>query len=401
MREENYIKEWRHIPQEARPRVRYWLPAAAVCEEDLKEEIRQLSVRGFGGVEITALTKIKDILTGEDGWGTENWDRMVQVIGNVTKELDMALDITNGPKWPLSMPGIEDPNDPAAARELTYGVIECPEDGIYRGPVPERRVVRECGKERIVHVMAYLQSQEKVLKQESYQNLDSFVNGTDSGAELECSLPPAALGEKWLIFAFYEQPTAETLESGDYYIIDHIGKAGVEACEKYWTPFMERCGELPSMESIFCDSMEYRASLDWTVGFEEEFEKRRGYSIKPYLPFVGCAEGYPTPDAPGYQMEYKSISDMVNHDYLETLTQCYCEYHLAGLERMAQKYGKTLRYQVAYNKAFEIERSALCVTIPENEALGGPSLDRQKWMASAAHLGRKKRYSFLNVLQNI
>ena len=44
------------------------------------------------------------------------------------------------------------------------------------------------------------------------------------------------------------------------------------------------------------------------------------------------------------------LGELVNHDYLETLTQCYCENHLAVLEEMAHKFGKNIRYQVAYNK---------------------------------------------------
>ncbi len=88
------------------------------------------------------------------------------------------------------------------------------------------------------------------------------------------------------------------------------------------------------------------------------------------------------------------LGELVNHDYLETLTQCYCENHLAVLEEMAHKFGKNIRYQVAYNKPFEGERCGLYVGIPENEALGRPCVDYQKLMAAAAHLGEKERYSF-------
>ena len=48
------------------------------------------------------------------------------------------------------------------------------------------------------------------------------------------------------------------------------------------------------------------------------------------------------------------LGELVNHDYLETLTQCYCENHLAVLEEMAHKFGKNIRYQVAYNKPLNV-----------------------------------------------
>ncbi|OUP80677.1 hypothetical protein B5F07_20245 [Lachnoclostridium sp. An169] len=135
-------------------------------------------------------------------------------------------------------------------------------------------------------------------------------------------------------------------------------------------------------------------ALDWTPDLPKEFEERRGYSILPYLPFIGLENMFPPCDVPGYRLSDKTISDMINWDYLETLTQCYCEYHLAGLEMAAEKYEKNIRYQIAYNKPFEVERCGLYVALPENEALGRAAIDEQKNMAAAAHLGRKERYSF-------
>ena len=148
------------------------------------------------------------------------------------------------------------------------------------------------------------------------------------------------------------------------------------------------------MESIFCDSLEYQVMMEWTMGFDFFFEKEMGYSILPYLPIVKKTVFYPETDIPGYIFEDSIISDQINNDYFEMLTRCYCENHLAEFEKVAEKHGKTVRYQVAYNKPFEGERCPLYVGIPENEALGRPAIDFQKFMAAAAHFGRKKRYSF-------
>ena len=38
---------FREIPMEMRPKIRYWLPSAAVDEADLREEIRQLKGAGI------------------------------------------------------------------------------------------------------------------------------------------------------------------------------------------------------------------------------------------------------------------------------------------------------------------------------------------------------------------
>ncbi|MGN1193119.1 MAG: glycosyl hydrolase, partial [Dorea sp.] len=398
MPEKNVRKVWESIRNEARPKIRYWIPAAAVDEADLKEELRCLKERGFGGVEVVALLGTPDeIIGGEDGWGTPHWNQTLKVIEETTRSLGMTMDVANGPAWPISMPGISSADDPAALCELTFGVEVCKEKGgesVYRGTVPKRRMIREEGKERLLHVFAYQQNREGFLVQSSYTDLRNFISGCDQNAVLDTKLPLPEEGYKWLVFAFFVQPAAQKTGNGRYYVIDHLSESGVQACKEYWEPLMKEFGNYPSMESFFCDSLEYQVALDWTRGLELIFEEQRGYSLLPYLPFIGYSGTYPESDAPGYELDHPEISEMVNRDYLEVLTQCYCENHLKPLEEMAEKYGKSVRYQVAYNKPFEEERCGLYVGIPENEALGRPSMDGLKAMAAAAHLGRKKRYSF-------
>ena len=395
MEERIHIKEWVSLRNEARPKVRFWVPAAAMEEADLKTELKLLKDRGFGGVEVVALLGTpEEIVSGEDGWGTDNWNHMIDIIARTTKELDMTMDLANGPMWPISMPTVKNADDPAALRELTYGIIDCPKEGHYVGPLPERRVKHEEVSAQLIQVMAYQQRKDGRLLQASYQNLNRAVSGEGEEAVLAVTLPSAEQGCKWLIFSFYSQPSVQKTGCDNYYVIDHLSKEGIKACEEYWDPIFKEYDKYPSMESFFCDSLEYHTSMDWSRDFTEEFENRRGYSVLPFLPFLGYAGTYPEGDVPAYQLENPEISDMINRDYFETVTQCYCQNHLKPLEEMAKKYGKGIRYQVAYNKTIEVERSGLYIEIPENEALGRPAMDGLKTMAAAAHLGRKKRYSF-------
>ena len=395
MAEWRNVREWQEIANEARPKVRYWVPGAAMDEDDLVQELKLLKERGFGGVEVVPLMGTPaGVVRGEDGWGTENWNHILSLMERTLRGLGMTMDIANGPKWPISMPGIADADDPAALYELTWGVLEIGPEGRYKGALPERRIRREEGTPHLLHVLAYQKNAEGALVQDTYTDLRQMQDGEGMTAWLDVILPEAAKGCVWLVFAFYEQPAAQKTAEDLYYVIDHLSPAGAAACEAYWAPLLDELQGLPAMESIFCDSLEYNVALDWSRGFAEEFQRRRGYSILPYLPFIGYRGTYPESDAPGYQLDHPEISDMVGQDYLETVTECHCEYHLAALEKMAGKLGKTIRAQVAYNKPFEEERCPLYVAVPENEALGRPSLEGLKTMAAAVHLGRKKRYSF-------
>lgn len=385
-----FIKE---ISMDMRPKLRYWLPDAAVDEADLREEIRQIKARGFGGVEVVVLASVpEEIARGEDGWGSESWDQAVGIIADETKRQNMSLDLAIGPGWPIVSPVISDAMDDAAAVELTYGELLVPA-GIYlEQELPKGRVIHEEGSPQLLAVMAYEEEEEKMLDAESYLDLMKFVEQTEDGNMIRYTFPENASGF-WKVFVFYQQPTAQKIHAGQHYVIDHLSKKGVEACEKYWEQVWKE-NPYPSQESVFCDSLEYRTAMDWSHGFAEEFQKRRGYSILPYLPVVGLHNLFPAGDIPGYRFTDGVRSDQINNDYLEIQTELYCENHLDELEKMAEKHGKTVRYQVAYNKPLEVERSALHVAIPENEALGRPALDGLKTMAATAHLGRKKRYSF-------
>ncbi len=309
------LTEWDNIPNEARPKIRFWVPAAAMEEEDLRKELTLLHERGFGGVEVVALLATPpEIATGEDGWGTEHWNRMIEIIADTTKELGMTMDLANGPIWPVSMPTVKTADDPAALRELTYGVLKCPKDGRYCGKVPERKTQHEEGTPSIVHVMAYLENEEGKLIQNSYVDLSASLTGSDDEATLDVSLPEAGKCCQWLIFAFYSQPAVQKTGVGQYYVVDHLSKAGVLACEEYWEPVLKKYNNYPSMESFFCDSLEYHTSMEWTLRFPEEFQKRRGYSILPYLPFIGFAGTYPASEISGYSLENQEVSDRGNPD---------------------------------------------------------------------------------------
>jgi alpha-L-rhamnosidase len=386
---------WEQLPVNMRPQIRYWLPAGLVDEADIKEEIHALYERGFGGVEIVSFIAssavvIAQAINDENRWGSKYWNEMMRCISEETKKLGMSMDITNGPGWPISSPKITSVFDEAILCELTFGETVVSSGYHYNDELPKRRKVHKKGNPRLINVFAYEEASEGILLVDSYIDLMPFVKEESNRLYYEF---PKTKGNHWKLFAFYEQPAIHMANGGNCYVIDHLSEKGAKSCENYWDEVFSQY-DYEAMESFFCDSLEYNVALDWTPEFLEEFECRRGYSLLPYLPFIGLDNLFPACDIPGYQLENNLISEMVNQDYLETVTQLYCEKHLSVLEKMASKYGKKLRYQTAYNKPIEVERSALYLSIPENEALGRVAIDFQKNMAAAVHLGRKEKYSF-------
>lgn len=75
------------ISMDLRPKLRYWIPGAAVDEKDLREEIRMIAERGIGGIEAVVLHNLpRDILLSDDGWGSENWDRVTEILNDETRK---------------------------------------------------------------------------------------------------------------------------------------------------------------------------------------------------------------------------------------------------------------------------------------------------------------------------
>ncbi|OUP81325.1 hypothetical protein B5F07_17890 [Lachnoclostridium sp. An169] len=409
------------ISMDVRPKVRYWLPGAAMEEADLREEIRMLARRGFGGIEVVVLQSVpQEILLSEDGWGSKNWDRMVAVINDEAKKQGMTVDLAAGPGWPIASPVLESADDPGVLCELTYGCLELEGGTHYDGALPERRVVHEEGTPKRIAVMAYridTSDPEKNAKlgtkvksafgereyrlpliAESYINLENYVNAENNKVTARDSghlvwNVPGTPEDRWMVFAFWYQPAVQKINGGRTYVVDHLSREGAKAVADYWEPVLS-AGHYDAVESLFCDSLEYDVATDWTPALPEIFRKINHYDLLPYLPFIGMCDTYPAGDAPAFPSRPESIQTQVNDDYMEILTRLYCEEHLEQLEEMAGKYGKTVRYQVAYNKPFEEERCGLYVEIPENEALGRSQIDGQRLMAAAVHMGRKSRYSF-------
>ena len=380
------LELWNNIPDNMRPKIRYWLPAAAIDGNDLRLEIQKLKKRGFGGVEIVVLPTLPvQIAKSDKGWGTEKWNKTVRIIADETEKLGMSFDLAIGPAWPIASKNINNADSPAAARELTYGVKDISER-FYCGKLPEPRVSHDEGTSVLIAAFTYNSNDNGELIKGSFIDLTKYV----SDNTIEYTFPNAKSRK---LFAFYVQPTTQKTNGNQTYVIDHLNKEGAQSVADYWKSILDN-NNFTSLESLFCDSLEYQTALDWTERLPEEFEKRRGYSIIPYLPFIGLKNTFPVGDIPAFTLDDKLTGIQINNDYLETVTELYCENHLDVLESFANNYGKTIRYQVAYNKPFEAERSALYVSIPENEALGRASIDFQKTMAAAAHVSKKERYSF-------
>lgn len=367
--------------------MRYWVPEGYETDAGLRADVRSIARRGFGAIELVGVNFFGTPMPNEARWGTPRYYEAVCTVLDEASKLGLAVDIANGPGWPISVPQIKDADDPAALYELTYGAVEVEAGAAAPLSLPERRKVRDEGTPTLVSACAYRLVGEKLLDEKSYVDLTDLVEGD------AIAWAPAA--GTWTVFAFWGQPACHKV-LGRFFVVDHLSRAGAEASIAWWEhELLPALGDQAAhLHSFFCDSLEYEVAMEWTHDFAQAFQQRHGYSVLPYLPVVGEPLTFPKNDIPGYAFADEDLTRAVRRDYLDTCSWLYAHEHLGTLSEGAARLGKTVRYQVAYNKPFCEEDAAVATDIPETESLQRPTLDNLRAMAGAAHLARKPRFSF-------
>jgi hypothetical protein len=209
---------------------------------------------------------------------------------------------------------------------------------------------------------------------------------------LSWTVPPG----KWLLFSFIQRPTGQLVTGGvgvgTQYVLDHLSEASLqkhidaigEAGKKYYG---DQYGK--GLRAIFCDSLEVKGdNAYWTDNFLDEFRKRRGYDLTPYLPLF---------KRPGYgdsTLNYASlplydapeVGERIRHDYWETVADLMTENFYQPLIDWAEQNHLQARIQ-AHGSPTNNLKVYGHADIPETEDLyDAGNYDFLKFASSGAHL---------------
>ncbi len=128
-----------------------------------------------------------------------------------------------------------------------------------------------------------------------------------------------------------------------------VDKLDPVAIKKYFTNYLEKyknatgglMGE-KGLQYVITDSWEAGAQ-NWTDNLHEEFLKRRGYSIIPWMPVLT-----------GTIVKSSTASEKFLFDFRETLSEMVSEYHYDGLTEILKTYGMK-----RYSESHEVGRSMI------------------------------------------
>jgi hypothetical protein len=157
-------------------------------------------------------------------------------------------------------------------------------------------------------------------------------------------------------------------------------KLSKEALDEHWAGMMAKVlqdlGPLAgkSLNNSLIDSYEV-GSQNWTARFREEFQKRRGYDLLPFLPVVT-----------GRVVESVETSERFLWDFRRTICDLYAENYFGYFGTLCRQHGLKFSTEPYGNGSFDDLQCGGLADIPMGEFwVGGAAMETTKLAASAGH----------------
>jgi hypothetical protein len=348
-RAQSLYEQFLHPPDDARVMMRWWWFGPAVENNELERELRVMKEGGIGGVEIQP---VYALALDDPEKGIRNYPYLsddflerVRFANQTARQLGMRVSITLGSGWPYGGPHV--PVTLAAGR-LRMVKTSLPADA-NQLPLPS------------------LENGETLIA--------AFVDGKQlplpaEGPRLVLAPEKTSRDVLFFISSRTGQQVKRAAVGAEGFVLDHFDRAAIEHhLHTVGDRLMTAFGDQPPY-SVFSDSLEVYGS-DWTPDFLNQFKKRRGYDLTPYLPelFSGNDE----------------TAKSVRHDWGKTLCELIDENYLQPITAWAHEHHTLFRSQTYGAPAVTLSSNAL-VDLPEGEGPQWRSFSYTRWATSANHL---------------
>jgi glycosyl hydrolase family 106( putative alpha-L-rhamnosidase) len=389
---------WPSINSTTKPWTRWWWIGSAVNKKDLSWNLEQYQKAGLGGVEITPIYGVHGYENQFINFLSPQWMQMLVHTLNESKRLGLGVDLANATGWPFGGPWVTDKD---ASKTIYYKnytlnsgeqlkeLIEYRREAMVRTannkPAGIDSILNPLSRNKNLQSLALDQIQfpgklpliALVAYNEKGFNKD-LIKLVDSNGKLSWT----ALPGKWTIYALFEGLHGKMVEraapGGEGYAIDHFSAT---AAKNYFARF-DRAFQgynLSYLRGFFNDSYEVddaRGQANWTTGFFNEFQKRKGYDLREWLPALF-----------GKMDSNANIS--VTYDYRSVIDELILDNFTKEWKKWGASKGKLLRNQSHGSPANTLDLYSV-VDIPETE---GTDILRFKFASSAGNVSGKQLVS--------
>lgn len=360
-------------PPSAKLRCYWWWLNGHTTEAAIDRDLHAMKAKGYGGVILV------DANGSDQGgnrsvapgplFGSPQWVKLYLHALDVARQLGLEISLNAGSGWNLGGPGVT-PQDAAKVLTFSRTLVEGGAMRTVRLPMPAAKN----GFYRQIAVLAYPLRHGAALPGEdgSGRRAIAGLQHKSAASPTGDSMPlnsvvlrdlPPATGEEdmhsadvvdlsqriaeggtlawtfpagtWevLRIGYTDSGAQVSTSSGAWQglMIDYMSRA---AFDHYWdrvlAPLLVAAKPYVgnSLRYLVEDSWEETGGENWTEGFREEFRKRRGYDLLPYLPGVA-----------GRVVNDRGTTNRFLADLRRTIADLIAEYHYDYFAERAAKYG--------------------------------------------------------------
>lgn len=354
-------KKFQDPPNDARIMMRWWWFGPAVTKPEIERELRVMKEGGIGGVEVQPVYPLlpDDPVNGIKNlpYLSDEFLEMLRFTARKCKELGLRFDLTLGSGWSFGGAKTSITN---AAGQLRFERVKV-DSKTKRVPLPAMIPAEK------LEAVFLAKTDGKVVDE---NNLKELAEIRDENIVLPPGVPDGA-EVLFFISGKSGMQVKRPALGAEGYVLNHLDQRSVENYLKTTGDRLFQAFDRPDIPySIFCDSLEVY-NQDWTDDFLAEFQKRRGYDLKPFLPALVMDIGPKTSE--------------IRYDWGRTITELFNERFMVPMQAWAKRNGTRFRIQ-AYGIPPAAISSNQWADISDGEGAQWKVVRAARWASSANHI---------------
>lgn len=369
---DTFFNEFQNPPVNAKLFVRWWWNGNRLSKGEILRELDVMKSAGIGGVEINPIAfpsntdplGYKALTIFDDDWLT-----MLHTALQGAKERGMVCDMIVGSGWPF---GGEFLKKEEQSQMVTIGTIAI-KGGKHSFSVSDM----------LAKVDPDLHSKNKTVYKDLImvrllpKNAKEFIEGENmmpyiDNDLLEVDVPKGDHVLYYVIKLTGYMAVINGAPGASGPVLNHYNQIAVEAyLNRISNILTGKIGDMGTyIRAMFCDSMELEGA-NWNDDLPQEFQKRRGYALEPYLPFVLKKVGHmgnPIDEEYGTVFP-KAVVDQIKRvelDFYKTRIELFKERFINTFNTWCHQNNVKSRMQ-AYGRGMHPLEASMGVDIPECE----------------------------------
>ncbi len=341
---DSLFEKFVHPPAEAKPFVRWWWGENAVTEDEIVREIDIMHRAGIGGFEINpiSLPVAVECSSPSHRWLSPEFNRMMRVASDAARKCGMIADLIVGSGWPFGAEFIKPGN---MTKRFYIKKIKVTGPAVYAEKVDEAIAPPNVRHKRAWEGALTPECLFVHLAPVKITNISQVRDMTDcitASGTVNVKVPA---GEHTITFGATQEGFSQVVNGSPGAMGPVLDHYKAEALEQFLNTMAEKLGPAmggklgDAVRAVFCDSIELSAA-NWTADLPQQFRKRRGYDLLPYLSYVA---GFSDPlTGTG---RWNDTLKRVRYDYAQTLVELFHERFVTVYHDWCNEHGCLSRYQ--------------------------------------------------------